>query len=97
MKIIFQISTMMQETQLDTKNCQIMTMFCVHHNMQTPYPSNENKLIWFVIFIYNLSHFVLWRVIWNKIHLSAKEHVMCENVRWPYLTKIIVFNLLFLG
>ncbi len=29
MKIIFQISTMMHETWIGTKNCQIVTILCV--------------------------------------------------------------------
>jgi hypothetical protein len=35
MKNIVQIFTMMHETQLDTKKSQIVTIFCVHHSMQT--------------------------------------------------------------
>jgi len=38
MKIIFQIFTMMQETWISTKNCQIVTIFCVDHNLPTPPP-----------------------------------------------------------
>jgi hypothetical protein len=36
MKIIFQISIMMHETWIGTKNCQIVTVFSVNHNLPTP-------------------------------------------------------------
>jgi hypothetical protein len=36
MKIIFQISTMMHETWIDIENYQIVTVFCVDHNLPTP-------------------------------------------------------------
>jgi hypothetical protein len=38
MKIIFQIFTMMHETWISTKNCQIVIVFCVDHNLPTPPP-----------------------------------------------------------
>jgi hypothetical protein len=35
-KIIFQMSTMMDETWISTENCQNVTIFCVDHNLPTP-------------------------------------------------------------
>jgi hypothetical protein len=39
-EIIFQISTMMFETWIGTKNCQTMTIFCVDHSLPTPFKYN---------------------------------------------------------
>jgi hypothetical protein len=36
-KIISQISTMMHETWVGTKNYQTMRFFCVDHSLPTPY------------------------------------------------------------
>jgi hypothetical protein len=36
MKIIFQISTMMHETWIVTKNCQNVIFFCVDRTLPTP-------------------------------------------------------------
>ncbi len=36
-KIIFQISTVMHETQIGAKNYETMTIVCVHCSMHSPF------------------------------------------------------------
>jgi hypothetical protein len=39
MNIIFQIFIMMHKTWIGTEICQIVTIFCVDHNLSTPPPT----------------------------------------------------------